>query len=112
MIGFALFVLLAAAPHLTHENIQFKQHRSGTIAEIQSVALVVESARKERLTINISGVTIIYRNGRDTELDALRVGDRVVINVIPNDAGQLEAVMVRAQAAPMRKKAPAKSAPH
>lgn len=28
---------------------------------------MIESARKEQLPINISEVTIVYRNGRDTE---------------------------------------------
>ena len=112
MIGFALFVLLAAAPHLTHQEVKFKQQRSGTLAEIQRGGLVMETARKERLTIQINDQTIIYRNGRDTEIDALRVGDRVVIDVMPNAAGALEAVMVTARAAPKRKRAPSKSGPH
>lgn len=106
-------LLLALAPDggSPHIEMKFKPHRYGTIVEIQKDALVVQAKDKTHLTVNLLGVTVVHRNGRDVELDALRVGDRVVIDVMPNHSGGLDAVMVEARAPPKRKKTSAMSAP-
>ena len=112
MIPALLLLALSADGGVPHIQMTFKAHRSGTIVEIQKGALVVQMKDKKPITLNLLGVTLVHRNGRDVELDALRVGDRAVIDVMPNDSGGLDAVMVEAQAPPKRKKPSAKPIPH
>ena len=109
---FALLLALSADGGVPHIQMRFKAHRSGTIVGIQKDALVVEMKDKKRITLNLLGVTLVHRNGRDEEVDALRVGDRVIIDVMPNDSGGLDAVMVEAQAPPKRKKPSARATSH
>lgn len=112
MIPALLLLALSSDGGVPHIQMTFKAHRSGTIVEIQKDALVVEMKGKTRITLNLLGVTLVHRNGRDEEVNALRVGDRVVIDVMPNDSGGLDAVMVEARAQPKRKKSPTKTTPH
>jgi hypothetical protein len=106
-----LFALAADRQELPHLEVKFDRHRSGTIVEVQNVALLLETKDKTRISVNLLKLTIVHRNGRDVELDALRVGDRVLIEVMPNPSDGLDAVMVRAQAPPKRKRTPTGTAP-
>ena len=112
MIPALLLLALSADGGVPHIQMTFKAHRSGTIVEIQKDALVVEMKGKKRITLNLLGVTLVHRNGRDEEVNALRVGDRVVIDVMPNDSGGLDAVMVEVRAPQKRKKSPATTVPY
>ena len=112
MIPALLLLALSADGGVPHIQMMFKAHRSGTIVETQKESLLVEMKGKKRITLSLLGVTLVHRNGRDEEVNALRVGDRVVIDVMPNDSGGLDAVMVEARAPPKRKKTSAKATPH
>ena len=100
-------LLLTANAALAHE-VKFDPHRAGTVKEVRKDALVIEQAEKVRVTVVVNSTTIIQRNGRDAEIGAVKVGDRVAVDVMPNPDGTLYAVMVRAQSAP-RRKLPAKT---
>lgn len=110
-----LVMLLALATdrqELPHVEAKFRGHRSGTIVEVNKNALLLETKDKKRISVTLLSVTIVHRNGRDAHVDALRVGDRVLVDVMPNPAGGLDAVMVTVQPPSKGKKIPAKSARH
>jgi hypothetical protein len=100
----ALLLVAAVDGGLPHVVIKFKPHRTGIVRELQKDRIVLELADKSRLGIATTGVTIVHRDGRDVELDELRVGDRADVHVMPRQGGDLEAVDIAARSPPKRKK--------
>lgn len=100
----ALFLLAAVDGGLPRQTVKFKPHRTGIIRELQKDKLVLEVADKSLLGIAMTAVTIVHRDGRDVELEALRVGDCAEVHVMPRTDGELEAVDVAARSPPRRKK--------
>lgn len=100
----ALILLTSVDGGLPHLTVKFKPHRTGIIRELRKDRMVLELTDKSLLDIAMTAVTIVHRDGRDVELDALRVGDRTVVYVMPRTNGELEAVDVAARSPPRRKK--------
>jgi hypothetical protein len=103
VFAFATAVMLLAPATLAHA-VKFDRHRQGTLKEIGPDRVVLDTAYKKQITLMISNITIVHRNGTDAHLDQLRVGDRILAEVMPNDDGTLYAVMLRATAPRPKKK--------
>ena len=89
-------LLCAGTPALAHE-VKFQAHRSGTLEEIHSDGLTIETAGKKQLAVVVNDITIVHRNGEDVALSDLRPGDHVLLEVMPEGKTGLYAVDITAK---------------
>lgn len=89
-------LLALVQPAFGHE-VKFDPHRSGTLKQVQSDRVVIASSGKNAVTVLVNDTTIVHRNGREAHLPELKIGDRVVVDVMPNDDGTLYAVSIKAR---------------
>lgn len=95
----ALVVFGIAFAGFAHE-VKFKADRTGTLKEIYPDRLVVSIPKSAPLTIFVNDTTIVHRNGKDVHLEELKVGDAVLVHVMPNEDGSLYGVEVEARRLP------------
>jgi len=80
-ITFALLLptLVAVGAALAHEGGE--QHIMGTVQKIADDSLVVETTKKELVSVSIASDTRFLRSGEPATLKDLKRGDRVAIDV-------------------------------
>lgn len=100
----ALLLLLAVDGGSPHIEMKFRPHRTGVIKALHDDTLVLQISTKTTLTVRLISVTIVHRNGREAHVSDLRVGDKAVIHVMPDETGQLDAVDIEARSPAARKK--------
>jgi ribosomal protein S1 len=72
------------------------RHREvrGTLVELNADSVVVQAPDKSRVTLVINDLTIVHKRSHMDHLKDLAVGDRVNIEIMPNDAGTLSAILI------------------
>jgi hypothetical protein len=88
LLGIPLFAVVASA----HNGLE---HVMGTVKSVSATSITVETADKppKRVAVAILPTTTFQKDGADTTVKSLNVGDRVVIHAKP-DGNKLDAVTV------------------
>ncbi len=92
--------IVMAATLLAHGG---GEHLTGTVKSIAADKLVLETTKRETLTIVLTAKTQVVKSKAKGDLKDLKAGDRAVVHAAKNKAGQWEAEEVDFGPAPAAK---------